>query len=56
MYSICVAERGTIVLRRVRIMIGGVPWGAPVMIPSSVGSLDIAISDRPRRYRFQSRT
>jgi hypothetical protein len=43
MYSACIAVRGTIVLRRVRIMIGG-PLASPVMMPSSVGSLDIAIS------------
>ena len=43
MYSACIAVRGTIVLRRVRIMIGG-RLASPVMIPSSVGSFDIAIS------------
>ncbi len=35
------------VLRRVRIMIGGC-WSLPEMIPSSVGSLDMAISDFDR--------
>ena len=34
------ALRGTMVLRRVRIMIGGVPFSA-LTIPSSVGSFDI---------------
>ena len=43
-YSIWVFDRGAIVLRRVRIRIGGFSIGSPVMIPSSVGSLDIAIS------------
>ena len=42
MYLICVAERGTMVFLRVRIMIGG-PSLSPVMIPSSVGSADIVI-------------
>jgi len=44
MYSICAAERGTIVFLRVRIMIGG-RSASPEMIPSRVGSLDMAISD-----------
>ena len=44
MYSICVPERGTIVFLRVRIITGGASC-VPVMMPSSVGSFDMAISD-----------
>src|SRR3546814_19270342 len=42
MWRICVPERGTMVLRRVRIMIGGASPAAAFNTPSSEGSADIA--------------